>query len=353
MDYQIGYYVHHHGSGHLMRALAIASQLDAHVTLLGSGLKPYEHLIPQKITCVHLPMDVEDHQDQCYHDGTAVDVLHYAPLNVKGIRDRNQMLCNFFASSFPMIFIVDVSVEVALLARLCSIPTIVMRQHGHRNDPAHLAAYQSASLLIAPYARQLQSGSPTWVNDKSLFSGGFSKYTSAKYTVNEGDAKQVAVMCGKGGTSLSLAFLIHLAKSCPSYHFHGIGDMGETVACDLKNITLHGELKDPLNLLKNSSIIIGNAGHNTVMEVAELNKQFICVPEQRPYDEQLHKAEMIAAVHQVNIVLPADLYLTNWPKLLKNVEHKPINWEGMINESALHEIASTVHRLAVESFKSC
>jgi len=160
-------------------------------------------------------------------------------------------------------------------------------------------------------------------------------------------------MCGKGGTSLSLAFLIHLAKSCPSYHFHGIGDMGETVACDLKNITLHGELKDPLNLLKNSSIIIGNAGHNTVMEVAELNKQFICVPEQRPYDEQLHKAEMIAAVHQVNIVLPADLYLTNWPKLLKNVEHKPINWEGMINESALHEIASTVHRLAVESFKSC
>lgn len=352
MVYQIGYYVHHHGSGHLMRALAIAVQLHQPVTFLGSGLKPYAQLIPPTVNCIHLPPDVEEDEDRYYQEGNAVDTFHYAPLNIRGIRERNRMLCDFFSSAFPMILIVDVSVEVALFARLCGIPTIVMRQHGHRSDAAHLAAYQSAALLIAPYSRHLQSGSPAWMDDKTVFSGGFSKYSQANQLVPDTGTRQVAVMCGKGGTSLTQAFVVHLATSCSNYHFHSIGDVQKTNDCDLPNITFHGELADPLPVLNACNIIIGNGGNNTVMEAASLNKTFICIPEQRPFDEQLHKAEMIAAVHRVHVVQPAGLYHTNWQQLLQDAEENPTNWDGMINKHALPNIAYAVQKLAAELFNN-
>ena len=121
----IGYYAHHHGAGHVTRALAIARHLPGSMTLFGSNL-PDERPHANVDYCP-LPVDVDEH--------TVVEsftALHYAPLAVAGLRERMGALVDWFREAWPCLLVVDVSVEVALLARLCGVPTIYVRQHGER-----------------------------------------------------------------------------------------------------------------------------------------------------------------------------------------------------------------------------
>ncbi|MFD1257692.1 glycosyltransferase [Mucilaginibacter terrae] len=352
MSYNIGFYIHHHGSGHLMRALAIAAHLDRPITFLGSGMRDYQTVIPPSIRCIHLPADVPDEDDHAYVAGTAVDCLHYAPLNVTGIRLRNQLLSDFFAATYPIILIVDVSVEVALFARLSGIPSIVMRQHGSRNDTAHLAAYQSASLLLAPYPERLRTGSIKWVDEKTFFAGGFSRYTGLKKTaLTIGDDKCVAVITGRGGTSISLSFIRHIARVCPEHHFHILGDIA-TQNWSSGNVSFHGRCAEPETVLNICRIVIGNAGHNTVMEVADLQKAFICIPEKRPFEEQLQKALLIQRHFAIPLVMPEALFKTDWQDILDKLSRSQPEWQGIINEQALSQVAAAIDQLAIQLFGS-
>ena len=52
--------------------------------------------------------------------------------------------------------LVDVSVEVALLARLCGVPFAYLRQTGERDDPPHQLAYRWAAGLLAPFPEWLE-----------------------------------------------------------------------------------------------------------------------------------------------------------------------------------------------------
>jgi hypothetical protein len=71
------------------------------------------------------------------------------------------------------LFITDVSAELAQLARIASIPCVPVLQHGDRNDPGHMAAYESAVGILAPYAAELeQPGRPPWMRDMIFHAGG-------------------------------------------------------------------------------------------------------------------------------------------------------------------------------------
>ena len=67
----------------------------------------------------------------------------------------------------------DVSAELGQLARLCSIPHVAVMQHGERSDPGHMAAYDSAVGLLAPYAEQLeQHDRPARLRCKTHYASG-------------------------------------------------------------------------------------------------------------------------------------------------------------------------------------
>jgi len=349
MLYHTAFYIHHHGSGHLMRALAIATKINGAITFLGSDLHSYSSLIPTHIACIHLPADIPTKEDQFYSSGSDAPALHYAPLNVAGLRDRAAILSRFFATNYPLLLVVDVSVEIALFARLCGVPTVIVRQHGLRNDTAHLNAYQSALLLIAPYSRNLQSGAPEWVDEKTVFAGGFSRFPLSEELNEETFSTEVAVMAGRGGTSLDITFVHFLALACPDFRFHvlGIADDGLQVP---ENVILYGPIDDPSQVLKECAIIIGNAGHNTVMEAASLQKRFICVPENRPFSEQEHKASSLATALGTTVILPELLYQTKWNNVLHHVLNILPNWGNTINPDALQTIADTIEQLAATLF---
>lgn len=340
MDFNIAFYVHHHGAGHFTRTVQIIRHLKGFsITLLGSNLKPYQHLLPENVAIVHLPMDTQTENDKYYQEGNAVEVLHYAPLNVKGISNRVAILTHFFQSISPLLLVVDVSVEVTLLARLAGIPTIVMRQHGLRDDPPHLMAYQSAELLMAPFPAAISPRSAKWITDKTKYVGGFSRFDKSNSAAEK--PRHVAVIVGSGGTSIDSAFIAFLADAARDFHFYIIGKI-DGKATAQPHVTYYGHQDEPGMLLAQCSIVIGNTGHNTVMEMASLNKRFIGIPESRPFDEQLDKARAIAYIPGVLIIMPESLYHTNWNTVLHQLQAHQPDWDGIIAENALANAAEAI-----------
>lgn len=343
MRANIAFYVHHHGSGHVMRALALSRALDScDVTFLGSGLEPYSALIPPEIRCIRLPADTPAAHDHYYTDPRGLDCLHYAPLNIGGLRKRNAMLTAFFEKTFPLLLIVDVSVETALLARLCGVPTIVVRQHGRRDDAAHRAAYQSASALLAPYPRAMERPEPDWLRNKTIYTGGFSRYAIGDRGGLEEDDKTVVIMTGTGGTSIDHAFAFHIAGACPGWTFRILG-LEHPDGTELPgNLRFLGKVPEPLPILQRARVVIGNTGHNTVMEMASLGKRFITVPEARPFDEQQEKAGLLAESGLALVVNPGALYSTDWAGLLQTASGGAADWPGVIDPGALEHAAGGI-----------
>ncbi len=352
MEYHLGYYVHHHGSGHIMRALSIAKEFSANnVTFLGSGLKNYENIIPQQIQCIHLPMDLPS-------DSEKIDVIsesclnyHYAPIGIAGIRNRNVILTKFFADHPRLLFVVDTSAEIVALARLCSVSVIIMQQHGGRNDLAHQLAYDSAVRIIAPFPETISPAVPDWVKRKIIYVGGFSKYSVSDR--KEATFPLIGILVGAGGTSIDLSFLVYLASQLRVYKIKAIGKicLRERDLQSLpENLELMGQLSDPLYVLNQCCVIIGNAGNNTVMEMATLNKRFVAIPEDRPFNEQLDKAKLINEHYGIPYILPKDILTTNWNDLIVKTLSMTLNWGNMINEQATQEIKQEFDKLAQEIY---
>lgn len=348
----IGFYVHHQGAGHIMRAITLANALPGlSCFFMGSNLKPYLDIIPREINCIHLPADVPAENEFPLQEANELAYLHYAPLGLRGQRERTALITQAFTRHYPLLLLVDVSVEITLLARLCGIPTLVMRQHGLRDDPAHLLAYESATLLIAPYAKEMAvASSMDWVEQKTLYAGGFSKYSNRPKGAEEEDHRQVAILLGKGGTSLDHHFITHLAKVCGLYTFHVIGEMEDKGFPLQPNIVWHGKLAEPVAVLMNSALVIGNAGHNTVMEMADLNKRFICIPEERTFAEQLQKAELLARNGNARVILPAELNTINWEQELDKLIQCAPFWDHVTDAAALHKISAAIDATLIKLF---
>ena len=111
----IGYYVHHHGSGHLNRGLAICAHMTEPVVFFSSLARPADTRATD--TWVQLPDDLPTTQEPL-HDATANGRLHYAPTGLDGLIRRSAELLHVLASKKPRLMVVDVSVEIAVLTRV-------------------------------------------------------------------------------------------------------------------------------------------------------------------------------------------------------------------------------------------
>jgi predicted glycosyltransferase len=305
---QIGYYVHHHGAGHGVRASRIAEALQVPITLIGSQL-PTD--LPAGVQRLDLPGDTAE--------GMIVerfDALHYAPLAVEGVRQRMAMLAQWFAAHWPCVLVVDVSVEIAVFARLCSVPVIYVRQHGTRDDTAHRLAYESASALLAPYPADMEApDTPQWLREKTTYSGWLSRFAGEPSTApNRG---QVLIITGQGGTGLSVALIEAVARQSPERHFQVAG--GLPAGRSLPNLEWLGRVPDPLQVMRSAEIVIGSASDSLVGEAASLGCRFIAVAEARPFDEQRQQARRL---NELNVAVGLE---QGWPPAAR--------WRGILDQA--------------------
>jgi len=335
----IGWYVHHHGSGHEVRACTVVPLLADEVVCFSS--RPLD--IPTA-SVRRLPLDVEPPTTAWHAAQPTPTALHYAPLGVAGLRRRMGMMAAWMAESDPAAMVVDVSVEVTLLARLLSIPSIVVRQHGRRTDPPHRTAVDAASLLLAPYPEWLEEPwVPDAMRDRTVYTGGFSRFDhrdadrdAARSALGlDADVQMVVVLPGQGGR---VGWPVHEAAAATgSWQWVVLGDMPAG-----PHVTTPGWVEDPWPWLAAADVIVSHGGHNAIMESIGSGRPVIIVPQDRPFDEQRHKAHLLAA-HDVCLVRETWPRAAAWPALLdRAVDHGAPRAADLVDGKGAHRAADAI-----------
>ncbi|KMS56572.1 glycosyltransferase [Novosphingobium barchaimii LL02] len=301
----IGYYVHHHGAGHRARADAIAKHIDCRLVLIGTGIGA---------AGLDLPDDrpLSGHFHGRDNAPCRPSALHYAPLDHDGVRERVAVVASWIASERPALMVVDVSVEIAMLARLASVPTVYVRLNGERNDSAHLEAFRGATGILAPFHSGLESeATPAWVRAKSHYFPGITATAAMKAPA----VRRVLVVFGRGGLPGDGALVAVAASSCPDWQWRVIGPATETASIP-ENLTFAGWVSSPECEIARATVIVGAAGDGLIGAVMGADRPFLCIPENRPFAEQQVTAEGLRSLGAA-IVVPGWPSGKQWPALLE------------------------------------
>ncbi|MES1926830.1 LPS N-acetylglucosamine transferase [Salinisphaera sp. T31B1] len=243
-------------------------------------------------------------------------VMHCVPLGLTAMRRSMRLILDHLDDRDIGLFVIDVSAELALLARIASVPAVTIRMHGMRNDPGHLAAYESCTGMLAPYDPAIEEPDyPEWARAKTFYSGGLCTHdhgvpdrAAARARLGlPAEGEIVLALTGGGGAGTPYAPLTVAARAAPESLFVTIGPLHrEGHETDFANLINHGWVKRPADYIAAADIVIGSAGDNTVHEIAKIGRPYICAPEWRYFDEQTGKAQRLAA-------LGAAIHMARWP----------------------------------------
>ncbi len=330
----LGWYVHHHGRGHLNRFLAVAPELEQ-VTVLSSLPRPRD----AAAEWIELPLDVPlspAQQDTVQAGG----LLHWAPLGESDYRRRMAMLAAWIARENPAAVVVDVSVEVALLVRLMGVKVIWVAQRGIRDDQAHRLAYGAAEMIIAPWTAATQAadqpGAPP--PERVVHVGALSRFDARLRTPPPAE-RRVGLLLGFGGHSVRAEDVVAAAAATPDWTWEvtGINDVP-----DLANVISHPPECDVWALLGRAAVVVASASGNVVSEVAAAGRPLICLAQERPFAEQHQQA---AALSTAGLALAPDGWpaAERWPALLASArEHGGWGWSALHDGAGARRFAEAV-----------
>ena len=350
MSPQVGFYVHHHGLGHLMRTGAILAHLDSPATVLTSADTSRVDLHGAEV--VPLPLDTDD-RPAC-PPSPPLRGLHYAPVGSRGLQERTARIAAWATARRPDLLVVDVSAEVTLLGRLLALPVVTMRQHGRRWDPVHLAAYGASHALLAPYPEELEELEiPRWAAERTFYSGGFSRYDHriepAASVGREPGPPRVTVLIGAGGDAPSYDGILQAVAACPNWEWLVLGrPAGGAPGAFPPNLRHLPWAADVFGHLRRSDVVVTGGSHNSVMEVAAAGRPLVCLPQPRPFDEQVHKAERLRASGTA-VVREGWPPSEEWPGLLEEARRLEVrNLAGLVDGHGARRAAGFLDGLARE-----
>ena len=353
MTRPVGYYVHHQGAGHWQRACLIARAMRRPCTLIGTLAEFDRGAAPGAVLDLsddRLPEGGFDGRDVA---ATRPEAFHYAPLALPGLRDRMAAIAAWIAEADPVLMVVDVSVEVALFTRLMSVPVLIVRLAGTRDDRPHLEAFRSAERLIAPFPQDLDGTAlPAWVRDKTCYAG-FLGANARPGPAPEPDGP-IVVVFGRGGTGGTVAALAAAARAVPERAWHVLGPV--TGAADgppsnlssnlPPNLHLHGWVADIGPYLARAALVIGGGGDGVVAAVAAAGRRFVCLPEPRAFGEQTEKAAALERLGAA-VVRPSWPEAAAWPAVVEaGLALDPAAISALHDPEAVPRLAATIERIA-------
>ena len=313
----VGYFVHHHGHGHAKRCLAIAQEMHPRpVTIFCAKPEIFPDL-PDNAEVVQIPdFHGKQARSEQLHKEPACLALDCAPVGVSAIRGSGGIIASWLAREDPVLFIVDVSAELALLGRICSVPVVKIRMHGDREDAAHQAAYSACAAMLAPYSEVLeQQDWPEHFRKRTFYTGGLidtrkpvpDKVAARKQLGLPEDQQIFVAVAGNGGVGVPIAPVTLAARAYPDALWLTVG---KTVRygheTDFANLVDIGWIDNVTDYLAAADVVIATPGDTLTHEIARVGRPLICIPEWCYYDEQACKAEALAA-HNLAVYSP------RWP----------------------------------------
>ncbi len=303
----IGYYAHHQGAGHLTRMQSIAAAMDERVWGLSSSPAPGGW--NSDWTQLARDDDPDPAELARHGDPTAHGVLHWVPRGHEGLAQRSEQLTAWAARHRPRALVVDVSVEVALLARLSGVPTVVVAMPGRRADRAHRLAYDTADALLAPWPQGAHDHDwPQEWTDKACFVGGISRFDhlvarSATAPSAHATGGTVLVLWGAGGRTTTESELEDAKAATPSWTW-------------VERAPGAPSARHLWDDLQHADVVVTHAGQNAVAEVAAARRPAVVVAQPRPFDEQVATAGRIDD-WRIAVGLPVWPRGEDWPAVLE------------------------------------
>lgn len=318
-----GWYVHHHGAGHLTRFRAVRPHLGGEVVVFSSLPEPAK--LPPGTSWVRLDPDNDQPPgapDPAACDPTAAGLLHWAPLGHAGHAQRLADIATAVAARHFDRFVIDVSVEVALFVRLLGVATVVVTQPGDRNDGPHRLAYATATRVLAPWPTGAHCSPAV---DRLVEVGGISRFDGRARDA-EPEPGTVLVLGGgivEGDFAQRVA---GAAAATPGTRWQLAGGTASTW------------IDDPWAALQRAEVVVAAAGQNSVADLAAAGARAVVVPQLRPFDEQEATGRTLAErrLAVVEPVWPAD---QAWPAVLDRARSLEPDW-------ALWGVAGAAQRAA-------
>lgn len=361
---RIGYYAHHHGSGHCRQADKLAALLpnDARAQLtvftsLDADNYRFTAIDEQQIVRLNaedeLPNDILAGRAGEYWQPAS---LHYSPVGNTDIQKRShQILDTIFRRKIDLM-IIDVSVEVAMLCRAASIPYLYVRLPGIRDDEPHLGAFAGALALLAPYPKALEAAHTSeWVCDKTLYLDFIYSQKTESYTYksfidilaklsvdkeasdlrftslpsieaqpickSESTTPIITVIKGYGGHKAIDEKLPELRSLLPNALIISLGPIDDNKR---RYVDISTEVDDVTPFICHSDYLMMACGLNTVAQAYHYDTPLIVVPDDRPHNEQAIMAEALVT------------------------QNKALNWQQFktlmsVNNGQPESIAQTIH----------
>lgn len=331
----IAYYVHHHGHGHLHRALVLAAACRLPVVGLSSLPRPGEW------TGEWVQL-ARDDAGPGPREASARGQLHWAPLDDDGLRCRMATVSAWIAEHRPSVLVSDVSVEVAMLARLHGVPVVSVVLPGDRGDAPHRAGFGLSSELVSFWpesARGMVRGLAPADAARLRCLGALSRFGGDELAGRRRDdgVRRVVVLNGSGGGGPTAEALEQARASAPGWDWQVLGGPSGTW------------VDDPTAALRDADVVVTHAGQNALAEVATARRPAVVVPQERPHDEQRTTAGVLArggwpvVVHE------------RWPdggwgaRLDLAARLDGERWASWCDGRAVHRFVGVVHAVAAES----
>ena len=318
----IGFYAHHHGSGHVHRCRAIMAHLGEDAQLLSTDPR----------ADVVLPDDAPapgGAPDGPREDVSANGTLHYVPRHRAGLSQRMALIAAWIDEHRPAAFHVDVSVEVALLVRLLGVPVVTLAMPGDRPDAAHQLGYRQSVAILAAW--------PDWVpvpghlrehEDRLHPVGGISRFRAPTGALPDCD---VAVLSGRGGTDWNAEQWDEVEAACPDRDFVFLGR--DTF------------VEDPMPYLCSANVVVSAAGQNSIADIALASVGALILPQERPFAEQHASASLLDAAG-LAVVAHSFPPAREWPSLLKQAETLNSRWSRWQTSGAAARAADVIRKVA-------
>ena len=320
---RLGYYAHHHGSGHCRQIDKLAALLPTEarqqLTVFTSVTsEAYTFAAIDEAQVVRLPAEDERADDvlagragQNWQPAS----LHYSPVGNSDIQQRSHKILDTIYQRRIDLMIIDVSVEVAMLCRAASVPYLYVRLPGIRDDEPHLNAFAGALALLAPYPRTLESTkTPEWISQKTLYLDfintqqknaqtyqDFIKHLMQLTTdkkalslmLNDKDKNTptiVTVIKGYGGHQAIDAKLPELRQLLPYAFIISLGPIDE----DKRHyVDIAVDVSDVTPFIEHSDYLLMACGLNAVAQACDYATPLVVLPDDRPHQEQEVMAEAL------------------------------------------------------------
>ncbi len=323
---RIGYYAHHHGSGHCRQADKLAallppklrSQMTVFTSLPNDGYH-FSAITDEQIVRLsaedQLPEDVLLGRAGKYWQPSS---LHYSPVGNRNVQTRSWQLLDEIHQRQIDLMIIDVSAEVAMLCRAASVPYLYVRLAGERDDMPHLNAFAGALGLLAPYPKALEAAAtPDWVRQKTLYLDFMPNKTDELLTftafinklmtlttsssiherLSSLDNKQkiadttiITVIKGYGGHDAIDAKLPELRRALPNALIISLGPINDE-ARHCVDIAAH--VNDVTPFIAYSDLLLMACGLNGIAQAYDYATPLVVLPDERPHREQEVMAEAL------------------------------------------------------------